>query len=120
MIEKRTIQRHHLSYYLQVYNTCTQKPLGHIVNISPQGMMLVSQRRLLTHVIFSLEIRLPEPLLEGKLIQFDGLSHWCQADITPGCYDTGFSFSDPPGRLLALADALTHYFSFLPEKNISY
>ncbi len=119
LTKKSTIKPHHLSYYMQVYNACTQKPLGHIVNISNQGMMLVSQRRLLTHVIFNLEIRLPEPLLNGKLIQFDALSHWCHPDVTPGCYDTGFSFSDPPGRLLALTDALTHYFSFFPECNIS-
>ena len=104
---------------MQVYNACTQKPLGHIVNISTQGMMLVSQRRLLTHVIFNLEIPLPEPLLDGKLSQFDALSHWCHTDITPGCYDTGFSFNDPPGRLLALADALTDYFSFFPLQDIS-
>lgn len=118
MKEQRTIQRHHLSYYLEVYNAITQKSLGHIVNISAKGMMLVSQRRLLTHVIFNLEIRLPIPLLGGKLLQFEALSHWCNEDVTPGYYDTGFSFDNPPIRLPALVEALTDYFSF-PEQNNS-
>ncbi len=117
MSEKRLIKRHHLPYFLQVYNPITNRPLGNLVNISAHGMMLVSQTRLLTHAVFRLEIRLPISLLGGKRITFEALSHWSHPDITPESYDTGFSFHNPPERLLALVDALTHYFSFPNEQN---
>src|SRR3990167_5248327 len=47
--EKRVIKRHQLRYYLKVYNRKTGKPIGYIVNISTEGMRLVSHIPLLTH-----------------------------------------------------------------------
>ena len=112
MSEKRVIERHHLPYYLQVYNRVTNKPLGYIVNISSQGMMLVSKNRLLTHAIFDMQIKLPVAIDGSKRIDFEALSHWCHPDVTPGCYDTGFSFNNPPEELKSLVKALAEYFKF--------
>jgi hypothetical protein len=111
--DRRRIERHHLPYYLQVYNRITDRLLGYVVNISPQGMMLVSKNRLLTHAMFALEFRLPDILSDKeKIIPFEALSHWCHPDVTPSCYDTGFSFSHPPAELTQVVDDLTEYFKF--------
>lgn len=110
--EKRIIQRHQLHYYLQVYNQVTDKPIGYIVNISTHGMMLVSRTQLLAHAVFGLQIRLPVPINGKKKIDFEALSHWCKPDVEPGCYDTGFSFTQPNEELQSLVTALAEYFSF--------
>ncbi len=110
--EKRIIQRHQLHYYLQVYNQVTDKPIGYIVNISTHGMMLVSSTQLLAHAVFSLQIRLPTLINGKKKIDFEALSHWCKPDVEPGCFDTGFSFTQPSEELQTLVSALAEYFSF--------
>ena len=110
--EQRRIKRHHLPYYLQVHNRVTGKIVGYIVNISHKGMMLVSKNPILVHAIFELQIRLPSPINDRSIINFDALSHWCHPDVTPGCFDTGFSFSEPPDELKELVDKISEYFTF--------
>jgi len=109
--DKRIIKRHQLPLYLQVYNRVTGRPIGYIVNISSQGMMLVSQAQLMTHAVFQLSIHVPENT-KTKKIDFEALSLWSRSDVTPGYYDTGFSFITIPEDLLDLVNALKDYFSF--------
>lgn len=112
MHEQRAIQRVHLPCYLQVQNSITNKPLGFLVNLSTQGMCLVSKKRLLTHALFELTITLPEPLSGIRKFDIQALSHWCCEDIEPGFFDTGFSFTKAPKDLGILIDALSQYFRF--------
>ena len=109
--EKRIIQRHQLPLYLQVFNRVTGRPLGYIVNISSQGMMLVSQAQLMTHAVFQLSIHVPDKS-KSKKIEFEALSLWSRSDVTPGYYDTGFSFIKAPDDLVVLVNALKDYFTF--------
>jgi len=112
--EKKAIKRHHLPHYLLVFNRVTNKPLGSIVNISNQGMILVSKHKLLTHAQFNLQMKVPAP--KGiKKINFEAMSHWCKQEVSPGHYDTGFSFPNPPEELKALIRALSEYFTFSPD-----
>ena len=110
--EKRTIKRHHLSYYLKVYNRKTGKPIGYIVNISSEGLRLVSHIPLLTHSVFQFRVKLPRELSGENHIDFDALSCWCRPDVSPDCFDTGFKIVDAPDTLKNLVDGLTNYFTF--------
>jgi len=110
--EKRVIQRHHLKYYLSVYNRKTGKPIGYIVNISTEGLRLVSHIPLLTHSVFQFRIKLPREIEGARNIDFDALSCWCRPDVSPDCFDTGFKLIDPPKDLMSLIEGLSSYFSF--------
>lgn len=110
--EKRVIQRHHLRYFLCVYNRKTGKPIGYIVNISREGLRLVSHIPLLTHSVFQFRIKLPREIEGARNIDFDALSCWCRPDVSPDCFDTGFKLIDPPSDLMELIDGLSEYFSF--------
>jgi len=112
MHDQRAIQRTNLPCYLQVHNRITDKPLGFLVNLSSQGMCIISKKRLLTHALFDLTIYLPEPLQDIPKFDIQALSHWCQADVEPNFYDTGFSFTNAPDNLHVLIDALRQYFCF--------
>ena len=114
--EKRTIKRNHLSYYLKVYNRKTGKPIGYIVNISTEGLRLVSHIPLLTHSVFQFRIKLPREIEEGERnIDFDALSCWCRPDVSPDCFDTGFKIVEAPEALLSLVEGLNQYFCFRAE-----
>ncbi len=110
--EKRVIKRHHLRYYLSVYNRKTGKPIGYIVNISTEGLRLVSHIPLLTHSVFQFRIKLPREIEGARNIDFDALSCWCRPDVSPDCFDTGFKLIDAPQELLDLIEGLSQYFSF--------
>lgn len=75
-------------------------------------MMMVSKHPILVHAVFDLQIRLPDPINGKSTINFEALSHWCHPDITPGCYDTGFSFNSPPEEIEELVDKIAEYFTF--------
>ncbi len=113
--EKRTIKRHHLSYYLKVYNRKTGKPIGYIVNISTEGLRLVSHIPLLTHSVFQFRIKLPREIQGERNIDFDALSCWCRPDVSPDCFDTGFKIVEAPESLLNLVDGLSNYFRFTTD-----
>ncbi|MEJ2755088.1 MAG: PilZ domain-containing protein, partial [Gammaproteobacteria bacterium] len=112
MHEQRAIQRILLPCYLQVHNRITNRPLGFIVNLSQQGMCIVSKKRLLTHALFELTIEFPQPLNGIGRFDLQALSHWCTNEVEPEYYDTGFSFTKPPKDLDVLVDALNQYFQF--------
>ena len=116
MEEKRRIKRHQLPQFLEVYNRVTDRPIGNIVNVSPHGMMLVSKSQLMPHAVFSLRIKVPGAGKRSKNLDFEALSHWSRPDVTPGFFDTGFSFSKTSTDISELTTALTEYFQFKFEE----
>jgi hypothetical protein len=103
MSEKRKLQRRHLIYYLRVFDRETNEVLGHLINISPAGIMLMSEEPIETNKIFKLRMDLPVEISEKTEILFDAESRWSKKDVNPEFYDTGFSIinlSYQDGRLI--------------------
>jgi hypothetical protein len=114
--EKREIQRHQLSAYLEVYNRNTNKPIGYIGNISARGLMVISRWPMMCGAVYPLQLRLPEePASEhgmGDIINFMAKCHWTKRDIDPEFSDSGFSFCNGGEPLAQLASSLSRFFSF--------
>lgn len=90
MGERRGNKRRHLIYYLPVFDYKTNKVMGHLVDITVKGLMLMSERPLKTDTIFHLKMFLP-----GKNeLSFKAKSVWAKKDINPDFYDTGFELQD--------------------------
>lgn len=115
MYNERRIERHHLPYYLKVYNAYTGRAMGYLGNVSEVGLMLISELPLLVGPRFELQVKIPAS--DGQLNVIDLLAHclWCHEDATPGHYDSGFVLKgQAPQEYLKLVDALRVYFSFNP------
>ncbi|MFI8479972.1 PilZ domain-containing protein [Pseudomonas sp. NPDC078700] len=110
---QRHIERHHLPYYLKVYNRVTDKPMGYIGNVSFDGMLLVSQLPMLVGGRFDMRIKLPGQPTQ-RFIDFTATCQWSHEDVTPGCFDSGFSLVAPPVEYTEMVEALRIYFSFHP------
>lgn len=111
--ERREIKRQHLSYYLRVYNRNTGRILGHIVNLSDSGFMLVSCLPIMTDQRYQLRMVLPDSVHRFTRVDFDAWCHWSQQDIAPDAYDSGFSVLENDSDAFSqLSEALTEYFSF--------
>jgi hypothetical protein len=92
--DRRTIKRRHLIFYLRVWELDEDRPLGHVVDISPEGLMLISEEPLTTSREYTLEVRLPNT--EGTLLpmRFRAICRWSDNDVNPAFYDSGFEFME--------------------------
>jgi len=86
---RRSIRRRHLIYYLRVWDADTQKMLGHIVDITPEGLMLISDQPIELNKKFNLEMQWQDEG-ETRRISFSAESRWSHKDINVRFYDTGF------------------------------
>ncbi len=103
MGEKRKLARRHLIYYLRVFDRDTDRLLGHLIDISPQGIMIMSEEPLETNKTFTLRMDLPEDIFDKSEIEFEAESRWTKKDVNPEFYDTGFAITNlsyTDGRLI--------------------
>ncbi|MEL0585088.1 MAG: PilZ domain-containing protein [Candidatus Thiodiazotropha sp. (ex. Lucinoma kazani)] len=92
--DRRTTKRRHLIYYLRVWQLDNHSPLGHVVDINTEGMMLISEKPVSTGEELNLEIRLPDTDGELKPLNFKAICRWSDKDINTAFYDSGFEFVD--------------------------
>ena len=58
--DRRGIKRRHLIFHLRVFDRETGEKLGHVVDISAEGMMLVSESAIDVDRDYKLQMRLPD------------------------------------------------------------
>ena len=88
--DKRHIKRSHLIYYLRVFNQANNQILGHLVDITHEGAMLISESPIPTGEHFQLRMMLPAEIFGREHMDFEAESLWSKRDINPDFYDTGF------------------------------
>ncbi len=88
--EKRELKRAHLIYYLRVFDRSTDKLMGHLVDITPKGIMLVSEEPIAVGETFRVRMMLPTSLFGKSRLDFEAESLWSTNDINPDFIDTGF------------------------------
>lgn len=91
--EMRSVERKKTVYYFDVFDWKSDKLIGHAVDITTEGMMLISDGKIETGTVFQLKMVLPFEMDGIKQITFDAKSAWCAKDINPDYFDTGFKFT---------------------------
>ena len=97
---RRTIRRRHLIYYLRVWDAETKQLLGHVVDITTEGLMLVSDKPIELNKSFNLEMKWLSSDDEVKRICFEAESRWEDRDVNDSFYDTGFIIMDQAAEVL--------------------
>ena len=87
---RRSIRRRHLIYYLRVWDVDAKTMLGHVVDITTDGMMLISDKPIELNKKFNLEIRWQDEHGKAKHISFEAESRWDSTDVNAAFCDTGF------------------------------
>jgi hypothetical protein len=109
--EKRKLERRHLIYYLRVYGKKSKQMVGHVVNITKEGIMLISEDPIETDGYFQFRMALPEAIKESREISFEAKSVWCKKDNNPEFYNTGFRLTKISIGDLQIIEKLTKDFS---------
>lgn len=112
MFTDRRIERHQLPYFLKVFNSVTDKPIGYLGNVSEHGLMLISQLPMMIGADFGLRLKIPVGEGCQQIIDLRACCLWCHEDQTPQYYDAGFSLQRAPPEYGQLVEALKQYFSF--------
>ena len=92
--EKRGVDRKYLVFYLRVFDGMSTNVLGHVINISSRGIMLLSDSTIPLNEEYRLRMRLPKEVCERGELIFNATSRCCKKDANPDFYITGFQISD--------------------------
>lgn len=89
-LEKRQVERKYLVFYLRVFDGMSPKVLGHVVNLSSKGIMLLSDLAIPVNEEYRLRMKLPTSVCERGDLVFEATSRWSKKDANPDFYLTGF------------------------------
>ncbi len=111
-MDRRKVKRRHLIYYLRVFDRTNGRQVGHLVDLTPEGMMVMSERPIRVGRTISLRMTLPGEGGREQTVEFDATSLWTAADVNPDFYDTGFKFEKISKRHLAQIETLIDDYGF--------
>jgi hypothetical protein len=111
MDNQRKYERYYLMYYLKIIDRKTNLDIGHCVNISDGGMMLISGGPIKTKTIFQLKMFLPEEIEGSRYVNFIAISKWCRNDENPDFYNTGFQWHNITPEVIQVVKHLINNFS---------
>jgi len=91
MPERRKSKRRSISYYMRIIDTGSNQMIGHLADISVQGLRIDSQKPLQVKKEYRLRIYTTADVADKDYIEFAACARWCEPDqLEPGLYDVGF------------------------------
>jgi hypothetical protein len=109
---KRRLKRSHLIYYLRVFDRTTNQILGHLVDITPEGAMLISEQTIPIATRYQLRMMLPAEIFGREHLDFEAESLWSKHDINPDFHDTGFRLVNVEVKDIAVISRLIDEYGF--------
>jgi hypothetical protein len=91
MPERRKFNRRSISYYLRIIDVGENQMLGHLADITLQGLKMDSQKPIPANLAYRLRINTTADVADKDYIQFEACTRWCHIDpIQPGIFNIGF------------------------------
>ncbi len=118
MGNKRRLKRWHLIYYLRVFESESQQLLGNVVDITTEGLMLISKNRIPTDREFDLRVQIPTEDGASRSFTMKALSVWSDRDVNRSFYDTGFEIVEPTSDTIEQIQILIDELHFEGKREI--
>jgi hypothetical protein len=112
MPDRRKTKRKYLMFYTRVFDVQTGELLGHLVDLTPQGAMLISEHAVPAGQDFRLKMELSPEVAAQPYVEFDAHSLWCQQDVNPQFYNTGFNFLSIAPESIAIVERIVEAYGF--------
>jgi len=110
--EQRQVTRRHLVFYLRVFDGMSSRVVGHLIDISAKGLMLLCDQPVALNEEYRLRMRLPQEIVDSDEIVFKATSRWCRPDDNPDFYITGFQIQDLDSETERTVSSLIEEFGF--------
>jgi hypothetical protein len=89
MKEKRKLKRRHLIYYLHVLERSSGEHVGYLVDITTNGIMIMSENPAEPGTVLELKIMLSSEMSSKQYLDFDVKTIYCEKSINETTYDIG-------------------------------
>lgn len=105
MVENRRSRRKRVPQAIQVTNSLTGEMVGHIGNLSVDGMLLITGRRLPENALFQFNFELPGAGDTSRHLEIGVHEQWGEPASSPGQFWSGFRIIDiaPEDRTVLMA-----------------
>jgi hypothetical protein len=110
MNERRKFERCHLIHYLRIYNQENGWFMGNLVDISSQGIKMISEDPLEPGKTYSFRMEFPEHLGGKNQLEFNALCKWRQTDINPAMFASGFELLGTSKEDLEIMNQLIEWY----------
>jgi len=115
--EKRRLARWKSSYffkdtgkfkrpYFDVIDVSTNQSVGHLIDLTLEGMKIITKKPLKQGQVFDFRIELPEEVDGVHKITSRVSCVWCERDINPEFYYAGFKIVDMTPPFSEIVDTL--------------
>lgn len=94
MEDRRKRKRKNLAFFTRVYNRASGDILGHLADLTPDGLMLISEQPIYTEENYQLQIDLSDAPFESEFLDIEARAVWCVPDLDPKNWNTGFMIMD--------------------------
>jgi hypothetical protein len=92
--EHRRSQRKRAHQAIQVNNAITGQQIGHVGNLSADGMLLISNRQMPDDALYQFSFHLPSPNGHMHQLEIGAHEQWSESANVPGLFWTGFRIID--------------------------
>lgn len=107
---KRRLERKELNQTITVKDVINGGDFGELVNITVEGMMLITDKEIPTHSIFQLSLHLPFEINASQTIEVGADCLWCRKIENFHRYWAGFHIIDLSAEAaLQLDELIVHY-----------
>ena len=114
MTERRSEKRRQLHIGLQVYDGVSSRIVGHVVDLTRTGMMLICSEPIGVQEEYRLRIKFPDsPGRNPAELNVRAVCRWCREDVAPETFVAGFHFHDILAEESGVIASLINEFSLL-------
>lgn len=92
MINEREYPREQLVYHLRMFDKETHLVVGYVSNISPEGVMLMTDKPIPLNRRFEFTLELPHRIEGKKSLDLVAISAWTTENERHDFYDSGYHF----------------------------
>jgi PilZ domain len=93
-MERRQYERNDLRFFARVYNRKLGRLIGYLVNITPMGVMVVSEKPIDPGASVGLRIELPESIADTPHLDLDAKCVWSRMDSESTFFELGFKLRE--------------------------
>ncbi|MEE4639167.1 MAG: PilZ domain-containing protein [Wenzhouxiangella sp.] len=112
MLDERRHVRHRPVLYLKVFDPASGALVGHLVDISERGLMLVTEEPLDKGLKMELAFTPPEESGAREPVSFQAEVRWCRPEANPELHDLGLIVIDPSPAFRHAVQQLTSGYVF--------
>ena len=95
MTEHRRSQRKRAHHAIQVTNSITGQQIGHVGNLSIDGMLLITSKRMAEDALFQFNFQLPNgATAQMHQVEIGVHEQWSEPANVPGLFWSGFRIVD--------------------------